>query len=154
MRFFHLFSLMLLQSCHLGVLGVFSFPLGLWNKLKSFSYFSEKCKSDMWYNWCSQRRLYRLCTRWFIRIEMCVLIIFMVLYSQHITIEKWAGFFAVVPVSCTRQGCCFSGVLSLCLLSFQHPGWALDALGEDFPIASVGGPLDLLLQSQCIPVFQ
>lgn len=109
---------MLLQSCHLGVLRVFSFPLGLLNKLKSFSYFSEKCKSGIWYNWCSQRRLYRLCAYWFVRIEMCVLIVFMFLYSQHIALcftENWAGFLllyqflaqdkAVVSAMCS--GCTF-----------------------------------------------
>lgn len=145
---------MLLQSCHIGVLRVFSFPLGLWNKLNSFNYFLEKCKSDIWYNWCSQRRLYRLCTYWFVRIEMCMLIIFMVHYSQPISLcstKNWAGFFAGKPVSCTRWGCCYSSVTGLCLLNFKHPGLLLDALGEDLPIASAGeschGPLHA--KSQC-----
>lgn len=83
---------MLLQSCQLGVLRVFSFPLGLWNKLKSFSYFSEKCKSDIWYNWCSQRRLYRLCTYWFVRIEMCGLIVFMIPIPNTLPLWNELGF--------------------------------------------------------------
>lgn len=134
---------MLLQSCHIGVLRVFSFPLGLWNKLNSFNYFLEKCKSDVWYNWCSQRRLCRLCTYWFVRIEICVLIIFMVRYSQPISLcftKNWAGSFAAKPV--LHKVRLLAGLSLLC---FKHPGWPPDALGKDLPIPSAGdschGPL-------------
>lgn len=145
---------MLLQSCHFGVLRVFSIPLGLWNKLKSFIYFSEKCKSDIYYNRYSHGRLYRLCTYWFVRIEMCVLIIFMVFYSQHTCAPPWTelGFFVVYQFLAQDKAV----VSAVCWVSAFWVSSTLDGFwvlwGKIFLCRWFLGPSPTVTVYCCVPV--
>lgn len=61
-------------------------------------------------------------------------------------------FFAGKPVSCTRWGCCYSSLAGLCLLSFKHPGWPLDALGGKIflLLVQVIPAMDLFVQSHSV----